>query len=83
MNRLKKVRLERNYTLEDIEEKIGIDRAQYEKYENGDEKPTLGMWLKLAVYFNVPVAYLQGVSKIKDINILNGFSKICKSCRCT
>ena len=34
MNRLKKVRLERNYTLEDIEEKIGIDRAQYEKYEN-------------------------------------------------
>lgn len=79
MNRLKKVRLERNYTLEDIEEKIGIDRAQYEKYENGDEKPTLGMWLKLAVYFNVPVAYLQGVSKIKDINILMDSQKFAKA----
>ena len=79
MNRLKKVRLERNYALEDIEEKIGIDRAQYEKYENGDEKPTLGMWLKLAVYFNVPVAYLQGVSRIKDINILMDSQKFAKA----
>ena len=79
MNRLRKVRLERNYTLEDIEEKIGIDRAKNEKCENGDEKPTLGMWIKLAVYFNVPVAYLQGVSKIKDINILMDSQKFAKA----
>lgn len=60
MNRLKKLRLEHGLTLDDIEAKTGIKRGTYNNYENEVTEPTLKTWQKMADFFGVSVAYLQG-----------------------
>lgn len=60
-NRIKQLRTNHNYTLDDMEEKTGIKRGTYSNYENGKTEPKLETWQKLADYFNVAVPYLQGI----------------------
>lgn len=64
-NRLKALRKEKGLTLYDIEEKTGIKRATYNNYETGKTEPKIATWRKLADYFGVTTAYLQGLSDIK------------------
>lgn len=61
LNRLKELRKENNYTLDDIEKLTGINRGTYSNYENGNTEPKLKTWKKLANFFDVPVSYLQGI----------------------
>lgn len=63
-NRLKELRKERGYTLNDIESATGIKRGTYNNYENGKTEPKLETWKKLADYFGVDVGYLQGVTNL-------------------
>lgn len=67
-NRLKQIRKENNYTLDDIERLTGIKRGTYNNYENGNTEPKLETWKKLAVFFDVSVPYLQGIQENPLIN---------------
>ncbi|CDX64188.1 Putative transcriptional regulator [Leuconostoc citreum] len=66
-NRLKELRKERGYTLNDIESATGIKRGTYNNYENGKTEPKLETWKKLADYFDVDVGYLQGFASTPKI----------------
>ena len=76
-NRLKELRINHNYTLDDIEKLTGIKRGTYNNYENGNTEPKLKTWKKLANFYGVDVMYLQGLipnfyevtSKTKDFII--------------
>lgn len=61
-NRLKELRKEKQLTLDDIQEKTGINRGTYNNYESGKTEPKLDTWMKLADFFNVSVEYLQGLA---------------------
>lgn len=65
-NRLKELREEKGLTLDDIENITGIKRGTFNNYENGKTEPKLDTWGKLAVFFDVPVSYLMGITKDKD-----------------
>ena len=60
-NRLKELRINHGYTLDDIESKTGIKRGTYSNYENHNTEPKLERWQKLADFFGVSVSYLQGI----------------------
>lgn len=63
MNRIKKLRLEKGYSLRDIAEKVGISESQLSFYENGKRKPRdEQVWNKIADIFGVSVGYLMGLS---------------------
>lgn len=71
MNRLKEVRKSKKLTLDDIAQQTGINRGTYNNYENGKTEPKLKTWQKLADFFNVSVAYLQGAySKDEILKVL-------------
>lgn len=62
MNRIKELRKQQGLTLDAMAEKVQINRATLNRYENGNSEPKLDTWQKLADYFGVDVGYLQGVS---------------------
>lgn len=69
-NRLKLLRNQLGLTLDDIEEKTGINRGTYNNYESGKTEPSLKTWRKLADFFGTTVSYLQGedtVLKARDL----------------
>ena len=72
-NRLKEIRQEKGLTLDEIQNKTGIKRGTYNNYENSVTEPKLETWQKLADFFDVSVPYLQGISKIKNVNAFKDF----------
>lgn len=66
MNRLRKLREAKKYTLDDIEKKTGINRGTYNNYESGKTNPKEPTWQALAKFFNVSVDYLKGYGYSKD-----------------
>lgn len=69
-NRLKPLRKQLGFTLDDMEGKTGIKRGTYSNYENGKTEPKLETWQKLASFFHVSVPYLQGFININIPNDL-------------
>lgn len=67
MNNLKKLRLEKNLTVEQVSKLVGIPRSTLTLYENNKRQPRKKIWEKLADYFGVDVAYLMGISDIPHI----------------
>ena len=73
-NRLKELRHEKNLTLRELGEKVGMRNSTLSQYETNKLEPKLETWQKLADFFNVPVYYLLGISKdrsaftIDDLN---------------
>lgn len=63
MNRLRELRKEKKYTLDDIEAKTGIKRGTYNNYESEKTKPKPGTWQELSKFYGVSVPYLQGIDK--------------------
>ena len=71
-NRLKALRMEKDLTLDEIQNQTGIKRGTYSNYENGITEPKIDTWEKLANFFEVSVPYLQGyVDEYIDIHDLN------------
>lgn len=70
MNRLKKLRKQNHYTLQNIADAIGVSNGTVANYENGKREPKLAMWQKLADYFDVDIGYLQGVTDYENANDL-------------
>lgn len=61
MNRLRQVRKQKGLTLVKVAEDTGISIANLSRYESVDVEPRRETWVKLADYYNVPVAYLMGL----------------------
>ncbi|ORI41191.1 helix-turn-helix domain-containing protein [Leuconostoc mesenteroides] len=76
-NRLKELRNRKGLSMKKLSEDLvkkgyfpNITDATLSNYENEKREPKLETWQKLADYFGVDVAYLQGVSNIKDTTLL-------------
>ncbi len=61
MNRLRQVRKQKGLTLVKVAEDTGVSIANLSRYESVDVEPRKETWIKLADYYDVPVAYLMGL----------------------
>lgn len=66
MDRLKSERIKNKKTQKDIADYLGMTKQAVQRYESGLSTPKLQTWIKLADYFDVDVAYLQGVQKYRN-----------------
>lgn len=62
MNKLRQVRKSKELTIKEVAEDTGILENLIGKYEREEREPKKETWIKLADYYNVPVAYLMGLS---------------------
>lgn len=82
MNRLRQVRKSKGLTLEELakelqeKENLKIVPNGLGKYEREEREPRRETWVKLADYYNVPVAYLMGLPEglIKYIDRLGNMT---------
>lgn len=58
----------RSLLQKDIANAAGITTRNYQRYEKGEQQPTLPVLLKLADFFNVSLDYLVGRSDNPEIN---------------
>lgn len=74
-HRLKEVRKERGYTLEELADiynkkfDAGLNKGTLSKYENGKQEPMITVATNLATILNVPSDYLLGITSNNSINI--------------
>jgi transcriptional regulator with XRE-family HTH domain len=68
-NRIRKLRKEKNISIDDLAKIINVSRATINNYERGAHEPKLKTWEKLADFFGVSVGYIQGVSDNKGLSI--------------
>ncbi len=61
-NRIKELRQKNNLTLKELGQKVGMANNTLSQYETGKCEPKLETWKKLADFFDVPIAYLQGTT---------------------
>lgn len=61
MNKLRETRKIKGLTLKEVAEDTGISEQVLSYYEREEREPKKEIWLKLADYYNVPVAYLMGL----------------------
>ena len=61
MNRLRQVRKLKGLTIKEVSEDTGISEQVLSYYENEKREPKKEVWIKLADYYDVPVAYLMGL----------------------
>ena len=62
-NRLKELRHEKNLTLRELGEKVGMRNSTLSQYETNKREPKLKTWQKLADFWEVSVPYLQGLDQ--------------------
>ena len=67
-NNLRYERIKQNKLLKDVSKDLNIPVNTLSNYERGDREPKLETWVKLADYFGVDVAYLQGLSNIRHLD---------------
>lgn len=62
MNKIKELRKEKNLTISELSQALGIPKTTLNNYENGKRIPRdQETWQRIANYFNVSVAYLMGL----------------------
>ena len=61
MNKLREARKLKGITLDEVAEDIGITKQALSYYETEKREPKKETWIKLADYYDVPVAYLMGL----------------------
>ena len=64
--RLKKLRLERRLTMQEVAIKIGLAKSSYAGYEGGQHNPPLDKLVALAQLYLVSTDYLLGLTEIPD-----------------
>ena len=57
---IKLMRISRGEKQRDIAEYLNISTQQYQKYESGKTKVSVGILLKLVKYFEKPISYFFG-----------------------
>lgn len=61
MNKLREARKIKGLTLKEVAEDVGIADNTLQQYETEKRESKKETWVKLADYYNVPVAYLMGL----------------------
>ena len=61
MNRLRQVRKQKGLTVKEVADEIGFSETRLHQYETEKREPKKETWIKLADYYDVPVAYLMGL----------------------
>lgn len=76
MNRLRKLRKQKGLTLMKVADETGLSETKLHRYETEKCEPKKETWLKLADYYDVPVAYLMGLPDglIEYVNNLGGIT---------
>lgn len=64
--RLQSIRKEKGMTQVMVAQKIHITERQYQRYEVGENEPTLSVLLRLADFFDVSLDYLAGRSDVPE-----------------
>lgn len=64
--RLQSIRKEKGMTQVMVAQKIRITERQYQRYEAGENEPTLSVLLRLADFFDVSLDYLAGRSDVPE-----------------
>lgn len=59
-NRLKELRKLSNLTQRDVSLKLGVTERSYQRFESGENKPSLSNLIELANIFNVSLDFLVG-----------------------
>ncbi len=72
-DRLKKLRLERRLTMQEVAIKIGLAKSSYAGYEAGQRKPPLDKLVILAQLYQVSTDFLLGLTNIT--NTVNSLHK--------
>lgn len=67
-NKIKELRVKQELTQKQFSEQIHIPVTTLAQYERGEREPKLETWQKLADFFNVPVPYIQGIQKFKNVD---------------
>ena len=62
-SRLRALRLQHNFTQEDLAQKIGVSKSIISAYENDFRRPSFETLVKLARVFQVTTDYLLGVEQ--------------------
>lgn len=68
--RIRKLRKEKNWTLEEMAGKIGISRSTLAGYEKGYRNPPIPILIRISKLFNVSVDYILGLTDDKNIRRL-------------
>lgn len=72
MNNLRELRKQKNLTIVEVAEKIGVSKLTVLKWEHGTSQISIGKAKKLAEYFGVSVGYLLGL----DTPAKNGIAEL-------
>lgn len=72
MNNLRNLREQKNLTLVEVAEKIGVSKLTVLKWEHGTSQISIGKAKRLAEYFGVSVGYLLGL----DTPAKDGFAEL-------
>lgn len=62
--RLKQLRTEKGLTQQQVADALNLNSVSYLRYEKGQREPSLDILMQLAIYFDVSVDYLLGLSEI-------------------
>lgn len=65
--RLRELRKEKRWTLEEVANKIGISRSAYAGYEQETRKPTITTLIALSNLHNISVDYILGLTNDRNI----------------
>lgn len=68
--RLKELRKNKNWTQQQLANKIELSKTVISKYENNIQMPTLDTLIKLAAIFNVSMDYITGLEKPQTISLV-------------
>ena len=63
--RLKELRKAKKMSQKHISSSIGVSNTQYQRYEYGEQEPTLKILVSLADFFDVSLDYLVGRTDTK------------------
>lgn len=72
MNNLRSLRKQKNLTIVEVAEKIGVSKLTVLRWEHGTNQISIGKAKKLAEYFGVSVGYLLGL----DTPAKNGIAEL-------
>lgn len=75
MNRIRKLRREKELTLTELSEQVGIQHSTLSLYETGKREPKLKIWQKIADALDVSPAYLMGLEDNEEENSKNNKTK--------
>lgn len=63
--RIKDLRIDHDLTLRELAQKLEISERTLARYENGASKPTVDVLIQIALYFNVSMDYVCGMTEEK------------------